>query len=98
MYKYYLYIITINIFVKMVKTRSQIKKENENNNNKEKKLFEVNIDFDESSRMWRENKWDLGGGTYRYRCLKEGRNGSKCISKCLPGEQYCKTHIKFKNK
>lgn len=76
----------------MVKTRSQTAKE------KDTDLFEVNIDFDEASRMWKENKWELGGGTYRYRCLKEGRNGAKCISKCLPGEDFCKTHLKFKNK
>lgn len=69
----------------MVKTRNQIINE----------LLEVNIDFDEASRMWKENKWDIGGGTYRYRCMKNGHNGAKCISKCLSGEEYCRNHIKF---
>jgi len=76
----------------MVKTRSQIKMENDNNNFYP---FKVNIDFDEASKMWKENKWKLDGGTYKYRCMKEGHNGAKCISKCLAGEEYCRIHIKF---
>jgi hypothetical protein len=66
-----------------MKTRSQTKYENS-------ALFDVNIDFEYSSKCWRENKIDLGNGMYRYIC----QNKKKCNCKCLPGENFCKKHIK----
>ena len=60
-------------------------------------LLEVNIDFDYASKCWRENKIELGGGVYRYVCCNN-KNNKQCNSKCLPGELYCKTHIKIYKK
>jgi hypothetical protein len=75
----------------MVKTRSQSKIEQQ----KDKSLYEVNIDFDEASEAWKENKLSQGNGTYRYRCLMPGKNGGKCIKKCLPTEDFCLVHYRM---
>jgi hypothetical protein len=54
-------------------------------------LYEVNIDFDEASKAWKANKKSIGNGQYKYICLK---NNINCKNKCLPGENFCKTHMK----
>ncbi len=77
-----------------MRTRSQTKKENaiaESLHN------EFIIDFDEASEAWMQNKKRMGNGMYKYVCAKRGRNNNLCISACLPGEIYCKTHIKMYN-
>lgn len=56
-------------------------------------LYEVNIDFDEASKAWKSNKRSIGNGSYKYVCAKKGKNNKCCLSKCLPGEIYCKTHF-----
>ena len=71
-----------------MKTRSQTKYENS-------ALYEVNIDFDAASEAWKANKMSIGNGSYRYICCKRGKNNNICISKCLPGEDYCKVHLKM---
>lgn len=74
-----------------MKTRSQTNYENS-------ALFEVNIDFDGASEAWKANKKSIGNGSYKYVCSKKGINNNICTLKCLPGEEYCKTHLKmFKN-
>jgi hypothetical protein len=74
-----------------VKTRSQTKLEKLNQD----KIYEVNIDFDLASEAWKSNKRYIGNGTYTYVCAKSGKNNKKCVSRCLPGEIYCKTHLKM---
>ena len=71
-----------------MKTRSQTKYENLT-------LYEVNIDFDGASEAWKSNKRSIGNGSYRYVCAKRGKNNNCCISKCLQGEIYCRTHLKM---
>jgi hypothetical protein len=71
-----------------MKTRSQTNFENST-------LFEVNIDFDEASEAWKSNKKSIGNGSYKYVCAKRGKNNNTCIAKCLPGEIYCRTHLKM---
>jgi hypothetical protein len=73
-----------------MKTRSQTNYENS-------ALFEVKIDFDEASEAWKANKRSIGNGSYRYLCSKKSKNNNYCITKCLPGEIYCKTHLKMFN-
>ena len=73
-----------------MKTRSQTNYENS-------ALFEVNIDFDEASTAWKANKRPTGNGCYKYVCSKINKNNKCCSSKCLPGENYCKTHLKMFN-
>ncbi len=73
-----------------MKTRSQTRYENS-------AIYEVNIDFDAASEAWKANKRSIGNGSYKYVCCKKGKNNAKCIAKCLPGEHYCKTHLKMFN-
>jgi hypothetical protein len=73
-----------------MKTRSQTKYEN-------LAIYEVDIDFDAASEAWKANKRSIGCGSYRYVCCKRGKNNNICISKCLPGEDYCATHLKMFN-
>ncbi len=71
-----------------MKTRSQTKQE-------KTAIYEVHIDFDDASEAWKANKRPIGNSSYRYVCCKKGKNNNPCISKCLPGEDYCKTHLKM---
>jgi hypothetical protein len=73
-----------------MKTRSQYKYENS-------ALYAVNIDFDGASESWKANKKSIGNGSYKYVCTKRGKNNNCCISKCLPGEDYCRNHLKLFN-
>jgi hypothetical protein len=57
--------------------------------------FEVNIDFDEASRLWNSNKKKLSTGCYEYVCGKELENGHFCKRK-PKNSQYCWIH-KHKN-
>ena len=58
-------------------------------------LYEVNIDFDEASEAWKQNKLSIGNGSYRYLCKKRGIRNNICIKKCLQGEEYCCVHLKM---
>jgi len=62
--------------------------------------LEVNIDFDEASRAWKENKISIGNGSYKYVCCKRTITNQICSKKCLPGQDYCSIHYKsfIKNK
>lgn len=73
-----------------MKTRSQTKQEMSVFHK-----YEVNIDFDEASKAWKENKKSIGNGSYKYVCSKIGKNNNQCIAKCLPGEEYCRTHLRM---
>ena len=73
-----------------MKTRSQTKYENS-------ALYEVHIDFDAASEVWKANKKSIGNGSYKYVCSKRGKNHNFCNARCLPGEDYCKTHLKMFN-
>lgn len=58
-------------------------------------IYDNDIDFEDASNCWKENKRVLGGGCYKYLCAKIGINNNRCISKCLPGGIYCKTHLEM---
>lgn len=64
-----------------MQTRSQTKYE-------ESAIYHVEIDFDEASKAWMENKKKTGDGTHRYVCCN-----NKCNITSLPGERYCKKHL-----
>jgi hypothetical protein len=73
-----------------MKTRSQTNYENS-------ALYEVNINFDEASKYWKENKRYICNGTYKYVCAKLDKNNNCCKNKCLPCEEYCKVNLKMFN-
>jgi hypothetical protein len=53
--------------------------------------FEVNIDFDEASKLWNSNKKRLSNGCYEYVCGKYLENGLFCKRK-PKNSQYCWVH------
>jgi len=58
--------------------------------------YEVNINFEEASQLWKANKTSTGNGTYKYVCQNIYKTGKKCAKNCLMGEDFCSTHIKNK--
>ena len=54
----------------------------------------VDIDFDEASRAWHENKKKLNDCTYKYICVHCSITGRKCGRVPLANSNYCKAHIK----
>jgi len=57
-------------------------------------LYEVNIDFDEASKAWRQNKKHLGNCQYKYVCPYEKKDGAPCGKACYKQSQYCWTHTR----
>ena len=49
----------------------------------------LNIDFDEASKSWQQNKSPLGNGTYKYVCGAITKTGNKCKN-----HPNCKLHNK----
>jgi hypothetical protein len=54
----------------------------------------VDIDFDEASRAWHENKKKLNDCTYKYICVHCSITGRKCGRAPLANSNYCKPHTK----
>tara|TARA_Y100000768_G_C23987301_1_gene689710 strand:- start:3511 stop:3690 length:180 start_codon:yes stop_codon:yes gene_type:complete len=54
--------------------------------------MEVNIDFDESQKMWRENKAYIGNGSFKYICGAKCKNGKKCHNKPKKLQKHCHLH------
>ena len=46
-------------------------------------------------KLGKANKRSIGNGSYKYVCCKKGKNNKTCNAKCLPGEDYCKVHLKM---
>ena len=58
-------------------------------------MYEVNIDFDEASNFWKENKIKLTNGCYEYKktqCKGITKNGKQC--KKMSKYEYCVIHNK----
>jgi len=60
--------------------------------NQQKKIYDVNIDFDEASQLWKANKKSIGNGCYKYICLKYTKSGNKCKREAMHNCDYCNTH------
>lgn len=82
--KYFYKVINRCINNKM-KTRSQ----------KISVIYEVNIDFDEASKAWRENKKKLDNGNFIYVCGALTKTGNICNKKRINGFDFCKIHKKI---
>jgi hypothetical protein len=54
--------------------------------------YEVNIDFDEASNFWKQNKKSIGNGQYKYICPKDKKDGSKCGKICYKEMEFCWIH------
>ncbi len=57
--------------------------------------MEININFDEASSMWRENKQYLGNGSYKYICMAITKKQNQCLNKPLKNCKYCYIHKKI---
>jgi hypothetical protein len=78
-----------------MQTRSQTKLTEETNNLLEG-ILEVNIDFDEASNAWKQNKKYMGNGTYKYICPNQKKDGSKCGKSCYKNSDLCWHHSKMR--
>jgi hypothetical protein len=59
--------------------------------------LEVDIDFDEASRLWNANKKRLASGCYYYVCGAELRNGRFCKRKPVKKSDYCHEHCSLQS-
>jgi hypothetical protein len=53
--------------------------------------YEINIDFDQASKLWNSNKKKLNNGCYEYVCGKELQNGEFCKNK-IKNSHFCFIH------
>ena len=59
-----------------------------------KLFFEVNIDFDDASACWRQNKKSIGNGSYKYICPFLKKDDVNCGNTCYKNSRYCWAHRK----
>ena len=74
-----------NVNNNTMKTRSQTKSQT-------RVTYEVNIDFDEASTLWKLNKKSVGNGCYKYICGCKTKTGNICKREKLLNLCYCKIH------
>ena len=61
-------------------------------NQDEVPLYEVNIDFDDASVSWKQNKKYSGNGMYKYICPCITKKGNKCGKATWKDEETCYIH------
>ena len=82
---FYINVCCIKTLITMVQTRSETKYQSN-------ALFEVNINFDEASSLWKQNKKSIGNGSYKYVCCAQTKTGKNCNKTCIIGSDFCKMH------
>jgi len=60
-----------------------------------KKLYSVNIDFDEAKMDWRENKKYIGNGVFKYTCKGVTNRHNRCKNTPTNSE-FCHLHLNQK--
>ena len=84
------------IKIRMMQTRSQTKSQNNSRGAPTNlAIYEVNIDFDEASRLWEYNKKRIGSGSYKYICCVLNKSGKKCGRQIVCETKYCRAHNKI---
>jgi hypothetical protein len=63
-------------------------------NTRNQSRYEVEIDFDEASEAWRQNKKHIGQGHFKYICSIpiEKKDGAKCGKSCYKDSRFCWLH------
>jgi len=65
----------------------------------ESSIIPLAINFDEASRCWRQNKIEVGDGSFVYRCTHQYRNKTICrkasIATSPSAIHVCKQHKSF---
>ena len=57
--------------------------------------YEVNIDFDDASASWRQNKKSIGNGSYKYICTALKKDDTMCGKSCYKQLSCCWAHRKL---
>jgi len=57
-----------------------------------RQIYEINIDFDDASEMWKANKKSIGNGSYKYICLQKSKNGKACKREAMHNCDHCNIH------
>jgi hypothetical protein len=57
--------------------------------------YEVNIDFDDASASWRQNKKSIGNGSYKYICTVLKKDQTICGNSCYKQLFCCWAHRKL---
>lgn len=60
-----------------------------------KKLYSVNINFDEAETAWRENKKYIGNGAFKYTCKGMTKSGHHC-NNTPSNSGFCHLHLNQK--
>jgi hypothetical protein len=61
-------------------------------------VYDVNIDFEEASASWRQNKKSIGNGSYKYICTVLKKDQTMCNNSCYKLLSCCWAHRKLANK
>jgi hypothetical protein len=61
----------------------------------ERQEYNVNINFDEASDAWRQNKKSIGNGSYKYICISKKKE-IQCGKSCYKNLTYCWQHRNYK--
>ena len=68
-------------------------------------VYEVNIDFDEASELWRQNKKHVGQGHFKYICTALKKDGKTCCGNSVTKNKtietegiYCWAHRGYNKK
>jgi hypothetical protein len=80
-----------------MQTRSQTKLSDNEDSNMEHSL-EVNIDFDDASNAWKQNKKYMGNGSYKYICPNLKKDGTTCGKLCYKNSDLCWHHNKMRKR
>ena len=60
-------------------------------------MYNINIDFEESSKVWRSNKINLGNGYFQYCCQQLTKKNEKCKNKIYK-DNFCHLHFRINKK
>ena len=88
--------VTLNLYLIMPVITRNMKK---NLSKNIKHIYSVNIDFDDASECWKENKISIGNGMYKYKtnsiytqCIMILKDGSDCKLRRKKGSCFCRKH------
>jgi hypothetical protein len=59
-------------------------------------MYNIDIDFEEASKIWRSNKINLGNGCFQYCCQQLTKKNKKCKNKIYK-DNFCHLHYRIIN-
>jgi hypothetical protein len=58
-------------------------------------MYNIDINFEEASKIWRSNKINLGNGEFKYCCQQLTKKNEKCKNKIYK-DNFCNLHFRIK--